>query len=320
MVQMSARERAKRRRAPEPVAEVPEAPPPRLENAAAPPPMQSPAPGIGHNLPPAKLGDDAERWSEWMAHVFAGCLARRAQFEAPFARFLEKYKLLADPNGGPPIGIEAWDDDVAGRAGDFRDKIAALIKLADDLHSIEKAPILVAQKAVDGFLKAFLAPLETTDTKGKRLRGGSGMLNVLGDRLTIYLNWKAEEGRREATRIAAEELEKAQALARQAIESDDPDKLEQAATAAAAADAAASVATAPNRELARTHGALGSVSTLRDNWTWEKGDLMELVRAVAAGKEKLEYLTFNETRISFAVRSEKVRAIAGVTIRNDQRA
>jgi hypothetical protein len=304
MVQMSARDRAKRRKSSAPV-EVEEAPPP--------PPM-------GDNLPRASLGDDAERWSEWMKHVFAGCLDRRKEFEGAFARFVEKYKLVPNPGDGPPIGIEAWDDDVAGRAGDFRDKITALIKLAGNLHAVEKAPILVAQKAVDGFLKAFVSPLETVDTKGKRVRGGSGMLNVLIDRLTIYLDWKADEGRREAAQIAAEEQQRAEELAARAIQSDDPDQLQQAADAATAADAAAQTAAAPARELARTHGALGSVSTLHDHWVWEGTDLMELVKAVAAGKEKIEYLDFNETRIGFAVRSEKVRTIAGVKISNDQRA
>ena len=303
--QMSARARAARRR--EPASEIGE-----VAAEAAP---------IGHNKPQASLMLTAEEWSEYLAHVFDGARQRRSEFDAPFKRFLEGFPLRANPLAGEaPIGIEKWDDDVAGRAGDFRDKIAALIKLAEALHQIEKAPILVAQKAVDGFLKAFVAPLETVDPKGKRVRGGTGMLNVIADRLTLYTLEKADRVRRENARIAAEERAKAQALAKQAISTDDPEALQQAADAAVVADAAAQQATAPDRDLGRVHGAMGSTTSLRDNWIWEAGDLMKLVQAVAVGKEKPEYLTFNASRLTYAVKSEKVRSIHGVTIRNDQSA
>ena len=47
-------------------------------------------------------------------------------------------------------------------------------------------------------------------------------------------------------------------------------------------------------------------------------DLMELAKAVVAGKAPLEYLAFNSVRIGIAVRSEKLRECPGLVIKEER--
>jgi hypothetical protein len=276
-----------------------------------------------HNLPQPSLMLDADGWHEWLSHVFEGALARRAQFEGPFQRFVEGFPLKANPlPGEPPIGIEKWNTDTAAKAVDMLKKLVALIDTASDLHKAEKKPVLVAVEAIDGFRKAFMAPLEARGTVGTQknalLPGASAMRNVLTDRLKVWEKELENRVRRENEKLAAEAAARARALTEQATATNDPTELQQAAEASALAEHAAQQATAPARELGRVHGTMGGNVSRRDNWTWEPADLMVLVKAVTAGTERLEYLTFNGTAITHAVKSLKVREIAGVRVFNNE--
>ena len=97
----------------------------------------------------------------------------------------------------------------------------------------------------------------------------------------------------------------------------EPEDLQAAAEGFSQAAAAQEVAEAKPAELSRVHGQMGSVSSLRSNWTFELTDLMQLVQAVAAGKVPLLYLQVNEVRVRVAIRSENVRDIAGIRVFND---
>ncbi len=258
----------------------------------------------GHNKPPGPSFEmTAEEWRAWMEHVFEALTERRDQLVASFERFRAAYPTIPD-------------DDVQGRAGDLRDKILALVKQATATHTIEKAPILTAQRAVDGYYKAFLSTLETRDSKGKLVPRAQTAINVIVERCTAYALKKEEERRQQAAAEAQRLADEAAAKAAEAAKSMDAEAFGDAAEAAKEAEDAAKYVDAPAAEMSRTYGPLGSVSSLRTRWTFveAQSDLTELAKAVVAGKAPIEYLDFNHSRISIAVRSEQVRTIPGCAI------
>lgn len=234
-----------------------------------------------HNLPSASLSLSDEQWREWLDHVFEGPAGRKAELLPSFERFAEKYPTIPDR-------------DVHGRAGDLAEKLKALLKMAENLHSIEKAPVLVAQRAVDGFLKGFRAPLDNA-------------LVIINARRTEYAKRLEREAREKAQEDARKRQAEADALAAKAAETMETDALQESADAAARADEAAKVAAAPAAELSRTYGPMNSVSSLRTTYRFdpEQSNLLELAKAVIAGKAPIEYLAFDATRIGFDVRSGK---------------
>lgn len=267
-----------------------------------------------HNAPPepisASLTLTAEEWAEHMAHVFEQPMVRKAELLGAVQRFEAAYDIRkATTPGAPPIGIDKWDDDVAGRAGDLRDKLNAVIKQANDLHSLEKAPILASGRCVDGFKNNFLTDL----TRG---------VDLIRGRLTVYLTHIENEKRRKAQEEAEALRRHAEEIAATAAQTMKPEALDQAAEAFGQAAEAEAVASAPAADLSRTYGAMGSVSSLRTTWKFfpEESNLLELVKAVAEGKAPIEYLTFNEKRLNFAVKSEKLRAAPGCAIRQEIKA
>lgn len=262
---------------------------------------------IGHNEPPrGQIGMTDEEWSAWINHVFEAVDARAAELLASFTRF----------EAGFPV-IE--DDSVQGRAGDLKDKIQALIKQAEALHTIEKAPILLASKAVDGKLRGFRGQFLELDSKGRMLPRSNAPLNVITARQTEYVTRKVEESRRIAAADAQRWADEAAAAADAAAATMNAEDLQDAAAASQAADKAATHAAAPAADHARTYGPMGSVTTARGYWRFypDESDLMALARSVVAGETPLAYLAFNETRIGVAVRTEKVREIPGCVIKHD---
>lgn len=263
-------------------------------------------PAAGHNNPPGpSLTLSPEEWTEWMRHVFEGVAERRADLLASFKRFDEGFPLTRGAQ--VPVGIEAWSDDVQGRAGDLKDKIAAVLRQAENLHGIEKAPILAAARAIDGFKRLFAAELEMA-------------VVIINERRTLYARHVEARSRAAAEQEAREAREAAQKAAAEASRTLAASALQQAADAEAHAEAAQALAEAPAAEHSRVHGPLGSVSSLRTNWRFieEESDLMTLAQAAVSGKVPLTYLSFNVTRINLAVRTEKIRSIPGCVIRDEQ--
>lgn len=260
-------------------------------------------PPSGHNQPPAPTLDmPPEQWAERMANVFEDAQKRRAELMASYNRFHEGFPLLPPVDGVPP-GIEQWNDDVQGRAGDLKAKIAALLREGSHLHGIEKAPILSAGRAVDGFFRAFCADLEAAVT-------------VINGRRTTYAQYIEARSRAAAVAEANAAIAKAAAAARAAAQTGD---YTETAVLRDQANVAQQVALASPAEHSRIHGPMGSVSSLRATWKFfeEESDLMTLARAVVNGTVPLTYLQFNTTRINLAVRTEKIHAIAGCVIREE---
>lgn len=262
-----------------------------------------PSPPIGHNQPPAPTLDmPPEQWTDRMANVFEEAQKRRDDLLASYNRFHEGYPLAA-PVAGVPPGIESWSNDVQGRAGDLRAKIAALLREGSHLHGIEKAPILSAGRAVDGFFRAFCADLEAAVT-------------VINGRRTTYAQYIEARSRGAAVAEANAALAKAAEAAKAAAQTGD---YTETAVLRDRAAAAQQVAQASPAEHSRVHGPMGSVSSLRATWKFfeEESDLMTLARAVVNGTVPLTYLQFNTTRINLAVRTEKIYEILGCSIRQE---
>jgi hypothetical protein len=251
---------------------------------------------MGDNRPPAaSLTLDAAGWTDWLEHNCAILREREKELLESFGRFDKGFPVILD-------------DDVQGRATDLANKIKDHIKLIGTHHAIEKAPVLVAQRAVDGFFKALAAKLEAA-------------LPVINRRRTAYAE-KVEAMRRAVAQAGAKALaDKAAAAAAQAIQHDDADALESAARLGNAAQDAADAAHAPAAELSRVYSPLGGVASLTTRWKLdvEASDLLTLVKAIAAGKAPLDFVQFNTTRIGYAIRSEKLRSCPGLAIQEDRK-
>jgi hypothetical protein len=301
---------------------------PSLDYAPEPPETAATEAGLiakaqrGHNMPPepatAGLSMTAEQWEEWLDHVFETARADKAKLMPMFARFVKGYPLKAGAPGQPPVGIERWNANIVGRAGDMRAEFRALIQLAERLHAGEKAPILRAGKAVDGFKNVFVADLEEKDSRGKLIPGPGpkAVMNVIGYRCTLFATWQEQVLRNEAQAAAKLLADQAAQAAAEAAQTMDANALQAAADTSAQAEQAAQVATAPSQDLTRTHGPMGSTTSLRSTWHLDASgsDVMELARAVVAGLAPVAYLALNDSRIGIAIRSEGLRECPGLAI------
>lgn len=270
-----------------------------------------PAATIGHNQPPsiaAELTNTPEEWTDRLSEVFEQAIERAALLMESYRRFELSFPLKPSAYG-KPIGIEHWDDEVQGRAGDLRDKLLSLLKTAESVLALEKGPILTAQRAVDGYLRNFREPLDNA-------------LRTIRGRQTVYAKWQEAESRERAAREAAALQKAADEASQKALRTLESEALQHAADTASEAEAAAQHAAGTATEHTRVHGDSGSVTALRGTWAFipEESDLMVLVKAVANGKAPLTFLEFNERRIKLAVRAEKLRAMPGLVIREEKEA
>jgi len=287
---------------------------PRAKKAADVPAEVPEARGIGDNAAPEPIFDlvasldlTSEQWTELLDQNFAEAIKRRDDLLASFKRFEEGFPLRRSTEpGDPPVGWDKWSDDIQGRAGDLRDKLLAIDKMATALHTLQKAPVLVATRAIDGYKRMFLQPIEDA-------------LLEIRKRQTLYAQHVDYLSREAAKEEAEAKRKEAEAIAATAAQTLEPKALDQAAQAFGEAAEAQAFAQAKPAEHTRTFGDTGSVTSLRDNWRFvpEESDLMMLAKAVVAGRVPLTYLAFNETRIGVAIRTEKVREIEGCVIRNE---
>ena len=255
----------------------------------------APRPAMGHNQPPRPM--TAEEVAAGLRDSCADLAARQKEILAGIERFKSKYPVITD-------------DDVQGRAADFAGRTGAIAKwlqLLETRRVTEKEPHLAAERAVDAFFKALTADV----TEGRK---------ALIERMTAYANKKEAEARETARREAEAARLRAQEAERLALSTMRPAALEAAIDAHQQAERAQAQAQAPAADLSRVHSANGSVTSLRTAWKFDEtqSDLMELAKAVVDGRAPVAYLAFNTTRINYAVRSEKIRAIPGCNIREER--
>lgn len=170
------------------------------------------------------------------------------------AALLRRRDELLESFGRAPAEIA--NDDVAGKVGDLIKLITAHSKSADAARVNEKEPHLAAGRAVDGFFKKLVEPLDKAKT-------------ALNQRLEPFLRAKAEEARRQEREAAERARQEADRLAQQA---QTPAELDTAIAVEASAQAHQESADAKPAEHARTRGDLGSVATLRTTWEVEITD------------------------------------------------
>jgi hypothetical protein len=248
-------------------------------------------PPIGHNQPPTPL--TPEEIAAHLEFVTVALKARKKELLEGAVRFHTKFATITD-------------DETCGKASDFaggKGAMAAWLKTAEEQREKLKAPYLTGGRVVDGWFKQLREDIETEQKK-------------IREKAAAYLNDKEERAREIARKEAEAAAQRAAEAERAAMASLNMDDLNAAATAAREADIAQAHADAKPAEHSRVYGALGTTMSLRQTWKFDpaQSDLMALARAVAAGKAPIEYLQFNEVRINFAVKSEKLRECPGLHI------
>lgn len=259
----------------------------------------APPPPAGHNTQalraPPLTPDELQLWltAEWR-----DLIARGEEIQAGIERFLTTYPTI--PN-----------DDIMAKATDFTagkgGAINTYLQSAKRRHEEEKAPWLALGRTVDAFHTRITASIVK----------GQGDIRA---RTTAYAVRKDNEARAAAQQAAAAAAAAAEAAAQAALKSMRPKQLDAAEQLAKDAEAAAAAANASSAANSRTYGNLGTVGSLRSTWKFNEAesDILALARAVLEGRAPAHYLAFNETRINFAVRSEKVRDIPGCVIREEK--
>lgn len=257
-----------------------------IDEAAEPAP-----PPIGHNRPPQPL-----TLEEISAHVISESLEltkRREELLAGVARFREKFPTITD-------------DETCGKASDFaggKGAMNAWLTTAETKRETLKKPFLDGGRVIDGFFKELRGPIEAAQ---KEIRA----------KALAYMNEKEEREREIARKEAEAAAKRAAEAERAALRTLDTEALERAAQAAQEAEAAQAHADAKPAEHTRVYGHLGTSMSVRQTWKadYAQSNLLELAKAVVAGKAPVEFLAFNETRINFAVKSEKLRECPGLHI------
>ncbi len=262
-------------------------------------------PGIGHNHPPAELEPVTQ--AEPIAPVAPVDLLRAALnprfLDIMLAGELAPHSVAADALlaeftrfvAATETGIST--DAVGAAALDFREELDAALAALDTTRTTIKAPVLAAQRAIDGAAKVIAEPVTAARAEVNR-------------RYTGFLRFKDEEIRRIA-REEADRLEKAAwDAAAEASETGEVAKLDEARDARAGQRAAEDVLFAPALENTRMKTAAGNTSGLKDDWKFEATDLAAVPAA---------FLMLNEKMVKAAIASG-TRKIPGIRIYNDPRA
>ena len=189
------------------------------------------------------------------------------------------------------------DDVMVGHATDFTKELRDEINATDATRTRIKAPVLHAQRLIDGGAKKLTDKLAAAST-------------TVTSRITEYLRKKEAALRvaaeQEAARLQAEaEARIAEAQATATIEAHDS-----AVEAIEQAQAAVAVAEAKPLELTRTRSAGGGLTGLKDNWVYE---ILDLTKVPA------HLLTINDAAVKLAVKQGS-REIPGLRIWNDAKA
>ena len=280
-------------------------------------------PGPGHNHPPEEIVGPTivlapDGWDNHMRRVLAPSAERVVAMTAQLDSILAQYPLTKPATvGGKPEGVELWDDELLGRLADIRADFRSVHKTILSLHVLEKEPVLRASKAIDGAKNALIDQIVVTDAKGKVQRGVSAPINRIVEWGTWYTDWTNAEKLQNEKAEAERKRAAAEIAALAAMASDDPEALDKAATAYQEAEQADAAVNAPAADRTRVHGVYGGVMSSRTTWQFieHESELADLVAAAAKDPRLLVYLQFNASRIGYAVRSEKVRSVPGVVIK-----
>lgn len=220
-----------------------------------------------------------DKLAAYLDYEFSGHTTAVSALMTRHARFLEVTR-----DGIP-------DDTVAGHASDFSNVLKDEVKATDATRTRIKAPVLHAQRLIDG--------------EGKKLTDQlNGAVAAVTARLTAFLQQKEAAARLaaqiEAARLANEaEARLAEAQATATIEAADA-----AVEAMHEADQAQALAEAKPLELTRTRSAAGSLVGLRETWVYALDNIQNVPPA---------YLMVNDAVVKAAIKSG-TRDIPGLRI------
>lgn len=217
-------------------------------------------PSLGHNSGALdlSLALDADQLLRDLRADTAPLAARTDELVAAFDRFDARTK----------DGIA--DDEVLAKAGDFVRQLSAHITAVDSRRTVIKAPVLAAQRAIDGFFKSSLAdPVDRAKVAVTR-------------RIDDYMRRLRQEEEARAREEAARQRAEADRMAREAEQRRSTTLMDAAIEAEAKADAAeaAPVTVAPVRSDFGT-----TISTRHGPWK---------VRVTDITKVPAQYLVVNE--------------------------
>ena len=265
--------------------------------------------GIGGNYPPEDVNDgsdylplaDAGQIRDTLSRQCAELERRRDELLAGIERWKEAH---AAPDGGSLVIADRQD---CANTIDFIKQLKLY-----RTHEVEperkrcKVPFDEMCDAVQGYFVGLQSTVE----------------NATAPIQTAYEHYlKAEEVelRRDMRCAAAEKAQEAQRLTAQAQRATDQRQQEslyhQAKEAQDQADALFDAAeNASAADLTKIRGDLGAIGGLKVVWEWEVESLMDLVQAVAQGREPIDMLRVNDTVINAMVRKGARQKIAGLRI------
>ena len=213
----------------------------------------------------------------------------------------ERYAIVEDADNGKTSNFVRLLTSFAGG------KSAASGEVNETREKV-KGPVIAAGKTIDGWFGS--------------LRDGIRASMLLMDRAQIeYLQAVARKEQEKRDQEAAAALELANRKAEEARLANGADEaVEQAVIAEEHAEAAVKAAEAPIADMTRTRTAEGTSTSLGGKWVWKVVSIMELAKAVVAGKVPELYLTANEPIIGPAVRAKNgLRECPGLLIEQEAR-
>lgn len=240
------------------------------------------------------------------------------------------YKALEERRDELKLGIARWiaahtEPKVAGSrpqivddadCGDTLDYLTQLrefgTKEVEPARKAVKEPLDKAAKAVQAYFVDGLAEV----IKSAR--------QPLEDAYSLFLVEKQQEVVRARQQAALEQQKMADRLARQASRATSLQQqdalLEQAIDAEQEVERLKAAAGASVADVTRVRGDMGSVGGLKTTWHYEVEELMDLVQAVAQGREPVVMLTDNDSYIGPLVRpANGRRKIPGLRIFSEQK-
>lgn len=277
--------------------------------------------GIGGNNPPAPLLPEKLVDPEILPALFAenyGPLVKRSEeLAAGLQRWKDKH-LVPKPADWPegkawPVRFSIPDDQDNARTANFVRLLSGLAggkspasgEVNEAREKVKRAP-LDACKVIDGWF-------------GNLRDGLRADMQMMEQTQLAYMKEKSrlEQERRDldaATALA--EADRKAAEARAAGGTDEA--VQEALVAEEKAEVAMKAAEAPVAEQTRVRTAEGTTVSLGGKWVWKVVSILDLAKAVIAGKVPELYLTANEAVIGPAVRVKNgLRECPGLEITNE---
>ena len=261
--------------------------------------------GIGHNQPPIDLLPEAlidpDALPDLFARNYGPLIQRGADLVAGMERWKAKHQVPRPPDWPEgmawPIRYAVPDEADNNKCSDFVRMIASYAGgrspasgEVNEARETVKKPVLAAGASIDAWFNNLRDPLRRD-------------VALIDNAQRDFLQAKLRREQEERDRAAAAALEESNRLAEAARVAGGTDAaVEQAVVAEEKAVAAVKAAEATPAEMTRSRSAAGTTTALGGKWIWRLADMMELAKAVVAGKVALQFLTTNDPVIGAAVR------------------